>query len=768
MLALFACIGVAAVLSVFVARQVSAGGASSAPGSSSPWTGVAELVSAKISSSGAVKETPKQRTWVTASHAGGTRIHVPVSAKPEAGGLFKKFKHPTPSSDGELDFSSSSQETSTQSADSSFTRALPILVVPKYELNGEPLAAPQEFKNLGSRGGVLHVTYTFYDVAQETTTVHFKGFGGKQQTRKVKQPVPIAGELHVTFPKGAMGLSAPGASVKSYPLYGSEVKVTSKDTARATWTFALAPPLTQATHSISYSIRLNQAEVPKAELAAEVITIPPKSEEKSSKSKEKSSHGGGGSGSGGSKSGKSSKGEKGSKREKKSKQERSSKGAGNERSEREGGRTVRGGSERSEPPEGSGSEGSGRERGERPAREPHERSGSARKEPKRLGASGEAPESEAAFEAPGGLGAIPERSATEFANVRTNVATDIGAAAAATRSAIAEVQHRLRDLTARQSEALRGSAVSAETASDGLAEESQDELNGLSSEFASGQAQSSAELGRAVAKATLALRLLERRSSDHSSDLRRHVAAALALSSAATALREDVDALREGAAQHAGDARALKDEIGHTLSDVNALGEHGTPAFTKVEHELTAAEERAQAVLAGASGLEGRLTELAASVGNLQGAAAGLVARAEEIAAAAGAIHETVHSRIAAAVEELETHLEGFKDRGRHLHEQIEAAGARFEAARVRAKAKFAAVKSEIAGHLAALEAKVGAAVGAARAAAQQKVTEAESEYAKLLALVQIGRANNLPSGNATGATVQTGIYLYEIAGSKE
>jgi chromosome segregation ATPase len=271
-----------------------------------------------------------------------------------------------------------------------------------------------------------------------------------------------------------------------------------------------------------------------------------------------------------------------------------------------------------------------------------------------------------------------------------------------------------------------------------------------------------------VTKVTLALALLERRSSDHSDDLRRHVAAALALSAAASALTAKVDALREGAAQHVSDARALKEEIGQSLSDLGSLGEHGTPAFTKVANDLTAAEERAQTALAGAAGLEGRLAELASSAANLQGAAGGLLSRAEGIATAAGTIHETVHDRIAAAVEELETHVAGFKNRGQHLHEQIEAASARFEASRARAKAKFAAVKSQIAGHLAALEAKVSAAVGAARAAAQQKVAEAESEYAKLLALVQIGRANNLPGGDAIGATVQTGIYLYEIDGSKE
>jgi hypothetical protein len=757
MLVLLASVALAAVLSVFVGRQVSAGGASSAPGSSTPWTGVAELVSAKISSIGAVKETPKQRTWVTASHASGSRVTVPVSAKPEAGGLFKKFKHATPSSDGELDFSPSSQETSTQSADSSFTKALPILVVPKYELNGEPLAAPQEFNNLGSRGGVLHVTYTFYDVAQETATVHFKGFGGAQRTRKVKEPVPIAAELHVTFPKGAMGLSAPGASVKSYPLYGGEVKVSSKDTARATWTFALAPPLTQATHSLSYSIRLDQAEVPKAELDAEVITIPPKSEEKNSK-RNQGSHGGGGS-----KGGKSA-----TTGEKKSKGKSSGNG-GHEHSGRERGESsIRTGSKSAEQPEARGSEQSKREARKGLQREPPEGTAPTRKEPKRHGAPDEAAGTEGAFEAPGGLGAIPERSATEFANVRTNVATDLGEAAAATRSAITEVQTRLRDLTAGQSEALRGSAVSAETGSEALAEESQNELSGLSTEVASGQEQSNAELGRALAKVALALALLERRSSDHSAELHRHVAAALALSSAVSALQEKANALHQDVAQHVAEARALKEEITHTVNDFGGLGEHDTPAATKVASDLAAAKEKAQAVLAGASGLEGRLVELATSSGNLRSAAAGLVSRVEEAAAEAGAIHETVQHRTAAAFEELEAHLAGFKDRGRRLHEQIEAAGKRVEADQARAKAKFAAVKSEIAGHLAALQAKVSAAVGAARATAQQKVAEAESQYAQLLALLQIGRANNLPGGNATGATVQTGIYLYDIDGSKE
>jgi hypothetical protein len=49
---------------------------------------------------------------------------------------------------------------------------------------------------------------------------------------------------------------------------------------------------------------------------------------------------------------------------------------------------------------------------------------------------------------------------------------------------------------------------------------------------------------------------------------------------------------------------------------------------------------------------------------------------------------------------------------------------------------------------------------------AQNKAEQASDAYVQLLALAQLGRANQLPAGNATGATVQAGSYVYRISGT--
>jgi hypothetical protein len=48
----------------------------------------------------------------------------------------------------------------------------------------------------------------------------------------------------------------------------------------------------------------------------------------------------------------------------------------------------------------------------------------------------------------------------------------------------------------------------------------------------------------------------------------------------------------------------------------------------------------------------------------------------------------------------------------------------------------------------------------------QSALNKANDDYAQLLALTQIAQAHRLPGGNATGANVQNGAYVYRIAGT--
>ena len=55
----------------------------------------------------------------------------------------------------------------------------------------------------------------------------------------------------------------------------------------------------------------------------------------------------------------------------------------------------------------------------------------------------------------------------------------------------------------------------------------------------------------------------------------------------------------------------------------------------------------------------------------------------------------------------------------------------------------------------------------AVRASVQAKAVEATAAYVQLLGLSQLGLANRLPGGDATGSTVQSGSYLINVAGSE-
>jgi len=69
--------------------------------------------------------------------------------------------------------------------------------------------------------------------------------------------------MKLTFPEDATAINAPGASL-----------ATSRKGVKATWYAALAPPLTGASKSISYSVHLNKAEAPEATVEAEASPRP--------------------------------------------------------------------------------------------------------------------------------------------------------------------------------------------------------------------------------------------------------------------------------------------------------------------------------------------------------------------------------------------------------------------------------------------------------------------------------------------------------------
>ena len=150
--------------------------------------------------------------------------------------------------DGSARFTFDLDGTESQTVTSDFTRPLPVTITPSYELDGQP-TTPDELESslsdLRDEPSVLTVSYEIANVTSQTTTVTFTDGNGVDQTEEVTLPVPLVGQLSLTFPRDASGIDAPGAALAPSP-----------SGVGARWTLALAPPLSPATQTVSYSMNV--------------------------------------------------------------------------------------------------------------------------------------------------------------------------------------------------------------------------------------------------------------------------------------------------------------------------------------------------------------------------------------------------------------------------------------------------------------------------------------------------------------------------------
>ena len=213
-----------------------------------------------VSAGGLVSGSPSQATVVTAVGPSTVPVGVPMSS---AGLRRVGPGSPPPVIDDVAEFSFDGSATQTQTVSSTFAQPLPVTVTPTYELDGQPTTPDELARTLSDRerrSGMLTVTYEIANVTSQTTTVSFVDPAGARRTEVVTQAVPIAGALSLTFPRNASGIDAPGATLTP-----------GASGVGASWTVMLAPPLAPTRQSISYSVNLTNAEVPRARLSLGVV-----------------------------------------------------------------------------------------------------------------------------------------------------------------------------------------------------------------------------------------------------------------------------------------------------------------------------------------------------------------------------------------------------------------------------------------------------------------------------------------------------------------
>ena len=707
---------------------------SSSSSSSSSWVGVGELLVVKLSPTGTVSAAPYQHTEVTASSAGPVKVEVPMSASGMR--LLAGVKPPVTNGVGQFSFTPNG--TATQNVRSDFAGQVPLTVKVTYELNGQPiqasaLAPTRHFLKKHYKSGTLKVTYAISNVTREKTTVSFEGFNGAHITKTITDPIPMVAEVKLTFPGDATDINAPGASL-----------ATGKKGVKATWTMALAPPLTGASQSISYSVHLSKAKAPDATI--EAMALVPKS----------------------SPSGKVP-------------QSVASALASVEGQPEQG----LGGS-----PESLGqvrSDTSG------PQRSTNSKLDSRKHALTR--AHKTKPNAAADRIQPG----LNQLASTQARDEQNTVAQGSAQLNGLNRTASAQLNGLNRTASA-QLNGLRGSG---DAQLNGLRRTANQAVATLASQVATGSAQAGASAGavltRFMDELAASITSLGKLVSTHVADQSAAVVAANALAMSATALGTVTSDLVTVATGHAADAIALDQLIAGLIDDANALPAdvQSTPEWIQLAKDLATAKVKADLVKGVAADIAQRAAAISAAAQKVQGEAVKLAADVKKLSVQAAGIHAKLAGDVMTAEHNLESAIAHVSGKLGNFHAEIAAAQSTIDrkitSTQTELGHKTSAVQARIARATSGVQAKLGQATGSLKAnlsAASQKaqadlakakqkvqasvqqavgsvqsaLNKANNDYAQLLALTQIAQAHQLPGGNAKGANVQNGAYVIRIS----
>lgn len=706
--------------------------ATATPGSS--WVGVGELVLAKLDPSGGVSATPYQHTMLTASSSGTVQATVPMSGS----GMRLLAGTKPPVTDSVAHFSLTPNGTSSENVRSDFAGKLPLAVKVSYALNKQPiqpsaLAPTRKFLRKHYKSGTLQVTYVISNVSSEKTTVSFEGFNGAHVAETITDPIPLVAELKLTFPKDASDISAPGATLAA-----------GKTGVKATWTLLLAPPLSGASKSISYSVKLKKAKAPEATVEAEVVWAQATLSGKVPQSAA----------------------------------------------------AALGGVE-GQPEQGSG--GSAISLGQvnsdigRPQRSANSRLESDKNALIKTHRSTEdrsLSKIRATVEQMTTTQADDEKNTVNVGNVQLSGLRDAG-------------NEHLNGLQTSGNAQLNGLRGEGNTQLGQLRHIANHAVASVAREVATGSAKAnanaSAVLRRLIAEldsGTTTLRPLVTR---QVAQLSAAAAIVDVLTMTTSVLRTMVDGLVTVVEQHATDASALDQLIVALIADANAFSPaaQGASDWRKLSGDLEAAKAKADLVQSAAAQIARRAADISTAAGKVHAASSQLKSDVHALSAQASAIQRTLASDVLATERKLESSIAHLSGAVSDFHAQIAAAKSRIGQATSSARASvgqatsnaqatigqatsnaqstigkatdnaqaaFSAVGQKASADLAAGKESVQAAVQHARSTVQVALDKADSDYAQLLAVTQIAQAHQLPGGNATGVNVQNGAYVLRIA----
>jgi hypothetical protein len=567
---------------------------------------------------------------------------------------------------------------------SNFTAKLPLTVKPSYELNGKSttaaaLAPTKHHLHKVYKSGSLKVTYEIDNVTHASTNVSFEGFNGAKVAQKITQPLPVIAEMKASFPSDASDINAPGASLAA-----------GHNAVKATWTLGLAPPLTPASQTISYTVHLGKVIAPSATVEAEVV-VP--SSTPTGKVPEDSA-------------------------------------AALTNAEAQVEQGLSG------PPVSLGGT---RSDLDGPQRSANTKVGSLQGTLKPSGGhkSGQSASSQSA----------------PLANLQPSVA---------------QLQENLSQLTTTQTSAQQSTDASATTQLGFFNNTASSVVTGMDEQVTASSTDSVAIDG-AVAGMVSSISALNLLLATHLTHAGNHVTAANALSAAVAATTTLVGDLIGVVQQHATEASALDALVEELITDANAFpaATQSTPQWVKLAADLATAKAKADLVASLAASLAQKAAAINTAVQRAQTDAAALALDAQGLASEASNVVNNLAGHVATIELQLFSTAVNLSNGVAALTGTIATGRASIALAESNAQSAVANARTKASAGVANAKQVVQNSAQQVAAEVQAGLSKANSDYAQLLALVQIAQAHQLPGGNAMGANVQNGAYIYRIANTK-
>jgi hypothetical protein len=347
---------------------------------------------------------------------------------------------------------------------------------------------------------------------------------------------------------------------------------------------------------------------------------------------------------------------------------------------------------------------------------------------------------------------------------KKTAATDEGKS----RSSAGAMQSDFTNVSQTQALATQDNGSSADAQLNNLQATANQALGNVAAQSSSNASKVTADLTNALSAMTQSISSLALTTVKDIALQEHHVASVDALKAAVNALGTLVANLLTVVKNHADDATAMDALLVTLIADANGLsaGEKSTPEWATLASDLATAKAKADLLTAAAADIAHGVVAISSAAHDLQIKVNALDAEARALETGAEQLGSQIGTDVAAKEDALEASVASVSGQVASVNASIAAGMANVAAAKSNAHAELNSVQQTGSAKVASATDQATAKVHDAVASAQAALDKANNDYAQLVAVSQIAIAHQLPGGNATGANVQNGAWVYRISGT--